>query len=175
MTGRLSGRRIALLIEEGFDAPTVLDPMTMLAAEGAEVVLVGPTAITPVHDREHTTALVPTLGAGAARARDFHALIVPAGYAADRMRLRHAMVDLVTHMIEAGKVVAAIGHGPQLLISAEVIKGRTVTCWPSIAVDIAHAGGHYVDRPVVSENGVITARKADDLPPFLAAIIAALA
>jgi protease I len=90
------------------------------------------------------------------------------------MRMRHAMVDLTRDMAGAGKPVAAICHGPQLLISAEVLRGRTVTCWPAIAIDVRNAGGLYVDRPVVQDGNLITSRKPDDVPQFTAALIASL-
>jgi protease I len=84
------------------------------------------------------------------------------------------MVDLVRDAMAAGRPVAAIGHGAQVLISALVVEGRTVTCWPSIAVDLKNAGALYVDRPVVEDDGLITARKSDDLPQFIAAILRAI-
>jgi protease I len=90
------------------------------------------------------------------------------------MRMRHAMVDLVREMIDAGKPVAAICHGPQLLISANAVRGRTITCWPSIAIDVKNAGGLYVDKPVVVDGPVITSRKPDDIPFFSDAVISAL-
>ena len=77
-------------------------------------------------------------------------------------------------MTPAGKVVAAICHGPQVLISADVVRGRTLTCWPSIAVDVKNAGGLYVDQPVVEDGTLITSRKPDDVPAFCDAIIRAL-
>jgi protease I len=110
---------------------------------------------------------------GAARARTFAAIAIPGGYAPDRIRMRHGLIDLVRDAVAAGRPVAAIGHGAQVLISALVVNGRTMTCWPSIAVDVTNAGGLYVDRPVVEDGPIITARKADDLPRFIAAIVRA--
>src|SRR5581483_2849441 len=76
------------------------------------------------------------VAAGAVRMTDYDALVVPGGHAPDRMRMRHAMVDLAREAMDANKPVAAICHGPQLLISANVLRGRTLTCWPSIAIDV---------------------------------------
>jgi protease I len=84
------------------------------------------------------------------------------------------MVDLVRDAVAAGKPVAAICHGPQMLISADVLRGRTLTCAPSIAVDVTNAGGLYVDRPVVEDANVITSRKPEDIPQFSDAILRAL-
>jgi protease I len=106
--------------------------------------------------------------------KDFDALVIPGGHAPDKMRLRHAMVDLARDFFEAGKPVAAICHGPQVLINANVLRGRTLTCWPSIAIDVKNAGGLYVDRPAVRDGNLITSRKPDDVPFFNEAIIAAL-
>ena len=105
---------------------------------------------------------------------NFDALIIPGGHAPGRMRMRHAMVDLARDAMNAGKPVAAICHGPQLLISANALRGRTLTCWPSIAVDVKNAGGLYVDKPVVEDGNLITSRKPDDVPMFSEAIIRAL-
>jgi deglycase len=83
-------------------------------------------------------------------------------------------VDLVRDCMAAGKPVAAICHGPSVLINANVLKGRTLTCWPSIAIDVKNAGGLYVDKPVVVDGNLITSRKPDDVPMFNAAIVRAL-
>jgi len=91
------------------------------------------------------------------------------------MRMRHAMVDLVRDMVGAGKPVAAICHGPLLLISVNALRGKTVTCWPSIAIDVKNAGGLYVDKPVVEDGNIITSRKPDDVVVFTEAIVRALA
>jgi len=104
----------------------------------------------------------------------FDAIIVPGGYAADRMRLHQSMVELVRKAYELGKVVAAICHGPQLLISAEIVGGHRVTSWPSLAVDLRNAGAEWVDAPVAQDGNIITSRKPADLPRFNKAIIEAL-
>ncbi len=84
------------------------------------------------------------------------------------------MVDLVRDTVAAGKPVAAICHGPQLLISVNALRGRSVTCWPSIAIDVKNAGGLYMDKPVVEDGPIITARKSDDIPHFVDAIVRAI-
>jgi protease I len=174
VTARLVGRRIVLMIEEGFSAREVTESARILAAEGADVVVVAPTVRAPYRDKTGTTELVAAMAAGAVRMKDFDAVVIPGGHAPDRMRMRHAMVDLVTDAMAAGKPVAAICHGPQVLITANVLRGRTVTCWPSIAVDVKNAGGLYVDRPAVRDGNLITARKSDDLPAFLEALAEAI-
>mgnify|MGYP001103953984 CR=1 FL=1 len=102
------------------------------------------------------------------------ALVIPGGYAPDKMRLHQSMADLVKGAHDLGKIVAAICHGPQLLISAEVVEGRRVTSWPSIAIDLTNAGAAWVDEPVVQDRNLITAGKPADLPRFNKAVIDAL-
>lgn len=165
--------RIALLVEQEFEDAELFGPRDYLTAAGCEVVIVAPFA-----GREYTGTrggtVTSQLAASAARTHHFDAVIVPGGHAPDKMRMRHAMVDLVRDAFLAGKPVAAICHGPQLLISADVLRGRTVTCWPSIAIDVKNAGGMYVDRPVVVDGNLITSRKPDDVPQFAEAILKAL-
>lgn len=170
----LRDRRAALLVEQEFEDSELVGPRDTLRAAGAEVVLVGPAAGAEYRGKRGTVTVVADVAADRVRAEEFDAIVIPGGYAPDKMRLRHAMVDLVRDAVRAGKVVAAICHGPQLLISADVVRGRMLTCWPSIAVDVKNAGGLYVDRPVVEDGPIITSRKPDDIPVFCEAIIRAL-
>ena len=85
--------------------------------------------------------------------------------------MRHAILDLIRDAIATNVPVGAVGHAAQVLISANAIEGRTVTCWPSIAIDVKNAGGLYVDRPVVEDRGIVTARKIDDIRAFVEAIV----
>ena len=169
-----AGRRIALFIENDFEDSELTGPRDALRAAGATVVVIGPTAPTDFTGKKLGTVVASELAAGSAKPNDFDALVIPGGYAPDRMRMRHAMVDLVRDAMDAGKPVAAICHGPQLLISANALRGRTLTCWPSIAIDVKNAGGLYVDKPVVEDGNLITSRKPDDVPVFSEAIIRAL-
>jgi protease I len=169
-----SARRVAVLVEHDFEdreLPLLLD---RLRASGASVTIVGPSAGAEYRGKRLEATVRADIGAGAARIRDFDLIIVPGGYAPDRIRLRHAMVDLVRDALESGKPVAAIDRGPQLLITVNALRGRTATCWPSIAVDVKNAGGKYVDRPVVEDGLVITARKWDDVPAFCDIILRVL-
>ncbi len=173
MTDR-PARRVALLVEDDFEDRDVTGTRDALRAAGLEVVIVGPVAGASYKGRRGEAVVTADVSAGKTRQPDVDAVVIPGGYAPDRMRMRHAMVDLVRDCVEANKPVAAIDHGAALLISANVVRGRTITCWPSIAVDIKNAGGRYVDRPVVEDGPVITSRKADDLPFFTEAIVRAL-
>jgi protease I len=166
----LAGKRVAILIEELYEDAELTAPRDALIEAGAQVVLVGPFAARTYTGKKGNHATSDRAAAGT-RAADFDAIVVPGGFAPDKMRLVHAMVDLVRDLMASGKPVAAICHGPQVLINANVLKGRTLTCWPSIAVDVKNAGGRYVDKPVVEDGNLITSRKVDDLPHFTGALI----
>ena len=170
----LAGKRVAVLVEDEFEDRELTGPVAALRDEGATVVIVGPTAGMRFTGKRGEAVVTSDLAAGAARMKDFDALVIPGGHAPDKMRMRHAMVDLARDAMEAGKPVAAICHGPQVLISANALRGRTLTCWPSIAIDVKNAGGLYVDKPVVEDGNLITSRKPDDLPAFTDALIRAL-
>jgi len=170
----LSGKRVAMLVEDGFEDRELVGPLEALREAGATVTIVGPTAGVEYRGKRGNAVVMSDLSAGAARVTDFDALVIPGGHAPDKMRMRHAMVDFARDVMEAGKPVAAICHGAQLLISANALRGRTLTCWPSIAIDVKNAGGLYVDKPVVEDGNLITSRKPDDVPVFSDAIIRAL-
>ncbi len=164
-----------MLVEDEFEDRELTGPLEALRAAGVTVTLVGPSAGVEYRGKRGEAVVKADIGAGAARIKDFDAVVIPGGHAPDKMRMRHAMVDLARDAMEAGKPVAAICHGPQVLISANVLRGRTLTCWPSIAIDVKNAGGLYVDRPVVEDGNLITSRKPDDVPVFSEAILRALA
>jgi protease I len=108
------------------------------------------------------------------RIAEFDAVIIPGGYAPDHMRRHQAMVDLVRQAVRQEKVVAAICHAAWMLVSADVVRNRRVTCFSSIKDDVMHAGGRYEDREVVRDGMLITSRMPEDLPAFCRTVIAAL-
>src|SRR4051812_43604416 len=174
-TTLLRGKRVALLVEDEFEDRELTGPLDALRSAGATVTIVGATEGASYRGTLGEAVVTADLAAGAARMRNFDALVIPGGHAPDKMRMRHAMVDLARDAMDGGKPVAAICHGPQLLISANALRGRTLTCWPSIAIDVKNAGGRYVDKPVVEDGNLITSRKPDDVPMFSEAILRALA
>ena len=170
----LAGKRVALLVEEEYDHRELSAPLDALRQAGAHVNIVGPVAGVEYKGKRGNGSITSDLAAGSAKIQDFDAIVIPGSHAPDKMRMRHAMVDLVRDAMERGKPVAAICHAASLLISANALRGRTLTCWPTIAIDVKNAGGFYVDQPVVEDGNLITSRKPDDLPMFCAAIIKAL-
>ena len=107
---------------------------------------------------------------------EFDALMIPGGLMnPDQLRSTPEALEFVRAFFGAGKPVAAICHGPQVLISADVLRGRTLTCWPSIAIDVKNAGGLYADRPLLEDGPLLTARKSDDVPALAAALVRRLA
>ena len=145
----LSGKRVAILVEEEFEDLELTGPLEALRAAGATVTIVGPAMGATYRGKRGEAIVASDLAAGAARMKDFDALIIPGGHAPEKMRMRHAMVDMARDAMESGKPVAAICHGPQLLISANAIRGRTLNCWPSIAIDVKNAVGLLVAMPFV--------------------------
>jgi protease I len=170
----LDGKRIAILAEEDFEDSELMEPMRSMKNAGAKVVIVGSGSQKTYKGKRGNATIRVDATADNVKAEDFDAVIVPGGYAPDKMRLHQPMVNLVRKANELGKVVAAICHGPQLLISADIVKGRRLTSWPSVALDLRNAGAEWVDAPVVQDGNLITSRKPADLPRFNKAIIEAL-
>ena len=170
----LEGKRIAILAEEGFEDSELIEPLRAMTNVSARVIVVGTGSHESYRGKRSKVRIKVDITADKVNGNDFDAIIIPGGYAPDRMRLSQSMVDMVKRAFDSGKVVAAICHGPQLLISADIVRGRRVTSWPSVAVDLINAGAKWVDEPVVRDGNLITARKPADLPRFNKAIIDAL-
>ena len=170
----ITGRRIGILVEQDFEDVELTGPMQTMQDAGAVVTLIGSGSRNTYTGKQHKAKVTVDTTADKVAAADFDMLIIPGGYAPDKMRLSQPMVDLVRNFHDAGKLIAAICHGPQMLISAGIVKGRKVTSWPSVAVDLRNAGGIWVDEPVVKDLNIITSRKPADVPQFSKAIIEAL-
>ena len=170
----LSGKRVAVLVEQKYEELEVWYPVYRLREAGCTVTLVGPEA-----GKTYASKLGYPAKADAAADRvsasDFDAVVIPGGFAPDYIRRSEAMLKLVRAAGEAGKPVAAICHGPWVLCSTSLLKGKTATCFHSIKDDVVNAGAKYVDREVVVDGNVITSRKPDDLPAFVTAVMKALA
>ena len=170
---RLQGKRIAILAEDLYQELEVWYPLLRFREEGAEVVVVGSGAA-KVHTSKYGYPVEVDKFAPEVQADQFDAVIIPGGYAPDHMRRHPAMVSLVREATQQGKIVAAICHGGWMLASAEVLQGKTVTCFFAIKDDLVHAGANYVDTQVAVDGNLITSRKPEDLPAFCRTIIVAL-
>jgi protease I len=170
---RLEGKRVAIFAEELYEDQELWYPLLRLQEAGAEVVVVGPGGA-PEYRSKHGYPVAVDKSIQEVDVEQFDAVIIPGGYAPDRMRRHAAMVRFVQEMNRRQKIVAAICHGPWMLASAEVVGGKTVTCYFSIKDDLVHAGATYRDAEVVVDGNLITSRQPSDLPAFMSAIIAAL-
>jgi protease I len=170
---QLKGKRVAVLAEDLYEDLELWYPLLRLQEEGAEVVVVGPGGATEHHGKYGYPVTVDQ-AIREVKPDNFDAVVIPGGYAPDRMRRHPAMVAFVREMAQRGKIVAAICHAAWMLASAEVVAGKTITCFFAIKDDLVHAGATYQDAEVVVDGNLITSRQPADLPAFMQAIIAAL-
>jgi protease I len=170
----LKGKRVAILVEQDFEDAELTEPLKAMRDAGAQIFIVGSGSQTSYQGKRGKATIKVDIDADKVRAEDFDAIIIPGGYAPDKMRLYQPMIDLVKKAHDLGKLIAAICHGPQLLISAGIVSGRRLTSWPSVAIDLRNAGATWVDEAVVRDGNVITSRRPSDLPVFNSAIIQAL-
>jgi protease I len=170
----LDGKKLAILVEDDFEDSELMEPLRSMKSAGARVLVVGSGTKGTYQGKRGKAIVRVDADADKVNALDFDAIIVPGGGAPDKMRLHQSMIDLVREAYNSGRLVAAICHGPQLLISAGIVRGHRVTSWPSVAVDLRNAGAEWVDEPVVRDGNIITSRKPADLPRFNKAIIEAL-
>jgi protease I len=178
MVSALQGARVAILFTDGVERSELTAPLEALHEAGARADLVSITAgsvqtfehLEP-SDRVTAVAAVAEVDAG-----EYDGLVLPGGVAnPDRLRTDPAAVAFVREFFDHGKPVAAICHGPWTLIDADVVRGRTLTSWPSLATDLRNAGANWVDEEVHVDGALVTSRKPDDLPAFCDAMITALA
>jgi protease I len=178
MPDQLKGRKVAFLATDGVEQVELTAPWNALKQAGADVKLVSDKAgeIQAVNGDERgnrfpVDAVVPPVSA-----RDFDALVLPGGVAnPDKLRTNKEAVTFVREFMEADKPVAAICHGPWLLVEADAVRGRTITSWPSLETDVKNAGGAWVDKQVQLDQKLLTSRKPEDLPAFCAQLVELLA
>lgn len=176
--GRLRGKTIAILATDGFEEVELKDPREALEKEGARTILIAPKDTAKDgwiqgfrhHDKADPFPVDMTLDD--ANVDELDALLLPGGALnPDQLRSIPEAVALVRAFAQKGKPIAAICHGPWLLVEADIVRGKTVTSWPSIKTDLKNAGAAWVDREVVNDRGLVTSRKPDDIPAFVAEVI----
>ena len=168
-TGKLNGKRVAILATDGVEQSELTEPRKALDDAGARTTLISAKTGT-IKAWQHGNwgeEFRVDLAVEQADTNDFDALLLPGGVMnPDRLRTNRNAVEFVQRFVASGKPVAAICHGPWLLVEANAVRGRTITSWPSLQTDIRNAGGDWVDREVVTDEGIVTSRKPDDIPAF---------
>ena len=171
---RLTGARVLIVATDGFEEWELFGPRQILTGEGAQVHLASPT-LTPIQATvrdDPGKAIRPDLRITDSRAEDYDALILPGGVRnPDALRSDAAAIQLIRDFDRAGKPVAAICHGPWLLVEADLLRGKTATSWPSIRTDLRNAGGNVVDEAAVVDGNLVTSRNPDDVAAFTEAVI----
>ena len=169
MSTQLSGLRVAILVEDAFEQVEMTQPRAALDDAGAQTILVSPrkdhVQAWNHHDPAQTFPVDRPLDQ--ASPADFDALMLPGGVMnPDALRMNPEAVEFVRAFADAGKPIAAICHGPWMLVEAGLVRDKTLTSWPSLKTDVRNAGGNWVDREVVEDHGIVTGRKPDDIPAF---------
>ncbi len=170
MANEAQGKRFAVLVENEYEDLELWYPVFRLREAGAEVAIVGPKS-GEVYRSKHGYPAKADRAAAEVKAGELDGVIIPGGYAPDKMRRHEAMVQLVKDAVQGGKLVAAICHAGWMLCSADAVRGRRVTSFSSIKDDLKHAGAEWVDQPVVQDGNLITSRQPGDLPQFMEAIL----
>lgn len=169
----LQGKRVAVLVEKLYEDLELWYPVLRLREAGCDVKVVGPKA-GEVYASKHGYPAKADVAAADVQGGDLDAVIIPGGYSPDHMRRHRPMIEIVAAAAQAGKLVAAICHGPWMLCSARCIQGKRVTGFHAIRDDVENAGGIWVDEACVRDGNLITSRTPDDLPAFLTGILGAL-
>ena len=167
--GKLTGKKVAILTENGFEEVELTSPKKALEEAGAEVKIVSPQKDkVKAWDHDHwSIELQVDVLLDKAQAEDYDALVLPGGVLnPDKLRQNKRAVEFAQQFLETGKPVAAICHGPQLLIETGLIEGRNMTSYPSLQTDLRNAGVIWEDKVVVTDNGLVTSRSPEDLEAF---------
>lgn len=169
MAAELRGKRIAALVDNGFEQSELVEPMKALQQAGAHVDVVSPQQrkVKGWKGGNWSDEVQVTRPLSEAKADEYDGLLLPGGVMnPDKLRANEEAVRFVKSFVDSGKPIASICHGPWTLIEAGAVRGRRMTSWPSLATDLRNAGAEWVDAECVVDNGLVTSRKPDDLPAF---------
>ena len=165
----LKNKKIAILVANGFEQVELTEPRQALEEAGALTEIVSPEK-QEVKGWKHTEwgdKFPVEVPLAKAESTDYDALMLPGGVMnPDKLRINEKAVQFIKEFFDAGKPVSAICHGPWTLIEADVVRGRTMTSWPSLKTDLRNAGAKWVDEEVIVNNGLVTSRKPEDIPAF---------
>ena len=167
-TPDLSGKKIAIITENGFEEVELTSPKKALEEAGATVHIISMQQTVKAWDTDHWSITLPVdVDIAKANSDDYDGLLIPGGVInPDKMRSHKEYISFAAEFLETGKPVAAICHGPQLLIETGMIKGKDMTSYPSLKTDLLNAGVNWLDEEVVTDNGLVTSRSPKDLPAF---------
>ncbi len=174
MKSKLNGKKIAVLVTDGFEQSEMVSPKEALEKAGAEVHIIAPSGekVRAWDEEDWGETFRVTAPLKKADPDAYDALLLPGGVMnPDKLRRDKRAVDFVRSFVEAGKPVAAICHAPWTLIEAGVVPGRRLTSWPSLQTDLRNAGAEWVDEPVVVDHGLVTSRKPADIPLFIRKVV----
>lgn len=163
-------KSVAVVLAADYEDSELEQPVKTLESAGFHCELIGEKSNGEVRGKRGGKA-VTGKAVDAVTVSDYAALVIPGGYSPDHLRINGAMVHFVSEFIRSGKPVAAICHGPQLLIETGLVKDRNVTSWPSVRTDLINAGARWLDRNVVVDGNLITSRKPGDLDVFAQALL----
>jgi protease I len=168
-TSTLQGKKVAILVTDGFEQSELLEPRMALDQASAKTQVVSPAGkkVKGWNHKEWDSEVPVDVALDSAKAEEFDALLLPGGVMnPDQLRMNPKAVEFVQRFTDSGKPVAAICHGPWTLIEAGAVRGHTMTSWPSLKTDLKNAGATWVDKEVVSDQNLVTSRKPDDIPAF---------
>ena len=166
--------KIAMVVGPEFEDSEFRVPYDRLRQANHEVTVLGTAAGETVRGKKGRESTRVDAAAKDRSPRDFDALVIPGGHSPDHLRVDRGVVSFVREFANSGKPVAAVCHGPQLLIEAGLVAGKTVTSWPSVRKDLENAGANWVDKEVACDGTFITSRKPEDLEAFSSALLSAL-
>ena len=169
MAKDLSNLKVAILVADGFEQQEMTEPRKALDEAGATTQIISPNEgeVQGWKHFDHADKFPVDVPLTEANADEFDALLLPGGVAnPDQLRMKPEAVQFVKSFFDAGKPVAVICHGPWTLVEAGVVKGRTMTSWPSVKTDLINAGANWVDEEVVVDNGLVSSRNPGDIPAF---------
>ena len=166
--------KVAFIVGDMFEDSEFQVPYERVKEAGHEPVIVGLETGKELTGKSDGLTITPDVAVKDVRADDFDALVIPGGYSPDKIRTDEAMVRLTRETFEASKPIAAICHAGWMLAEADIVRGKTVTSWPSIKTDLRNAGAEWVDQEVVEDENLITSRKPDDLEAFTKTLLSQL-